>query len=214
MKVGSIYIRLANNPENLTKSHASLVPSFMTSHLHFTDHASGVHTGQSSDFTPPAFNDLFAMTIENVSSNRSFLTNKLTATATLQNTPDTRKKCVKTSLRTDRTFEARPPRPGERAGNVRGRWRARRAPDPAAHETVNRNENKRFARLLRVAPGSIQLEVATRIPSRSRSLCSCGGALPSVNRTLVLRALPSRLFVEEPTSERMRPYDAKGQANL
>ena len=97
MKVGSIYIRLANNPENLTKSHASLVPSFMTSQ--FTDHASGVHTGQSSDFTPPAFNDLFAMTIENVSSNRSFLTNKLTATATLQNTPDTRKKCVKTSLR-------------------------------------------------------------------------------------------------------------------
>ena len=92
MKVGSIYIRLANNPEKLTKSHASLVPSFMTSQ--FTDHASGVHTGQSSDFTPPAFNDLFAMTIENVSSNRSFLTNKLTATATLQNTPDTRKKCV------------------------------------------------------------------------------------------------------------------------
>ena len=83
MKVGSIYIRLANNPEKLTKSHASLVPSFMTSQ--FTDHASGVHTGQSSDFTPPAFNDLFAMTIENVSSNRSYLTNKLTATATLQN---------------------------------------------------------------------------------------------------------------------------------
>ena len=93
MKVGSIYIRLANNPEKLTKSHASIVPSFMTSQ--FTDHASGVHTGQSADFTPPAFNDLFAMTIENVSSNRSYLTNKLTATATLQNTPDTRKKCVK-----------------------------------------------------------------------------------------------------------------------
>ena len=92
------------------------------------------------------------------------------------------------------TFEARPPRPGERAGNVRGRRRAARR----IRRRTKRIETKinGYARLLRVRPGvhptrgrnshTLSFPVSVLV-ERSRPsighLCSAPSApLPSLRR--------------------------------